>query len=109
MQYLYYIIWQRIHLNINRTNNEVIGKVILVTVQKNLNTSRPLDVLGKSLNTQVLIELKGGREFRGLLKSFDMHMNLVLNEAEELEGGETSKRLGIVLIRGDNIVYISPV
>jgi small nuclear ribonucleoprotein len=36
-------------------------------------------------------------------------LNLVLNEAEELEGGETSKRLGIVLIRGDNIVYISPV
>ncbi len=80
-----------------------------MTIQKNLNTSRPLDVLGKSLNSQVLIELKGGREFRGLLKSFDMHMNLVLNEAEELDNGETSKRLGIVLIRGDNIVYISPV
>jgi len=79
-----------------------------VTQQKNMNVSRPLDALGKSLNSQVLIKLKGGREFRGVLKSFDMHMNLVLNDAEELEEGESSRRLGIVLIRGDNIVYISP-
>jgi len=79
-----------------------------VSVQKNVNTSRPLDVLGRALNSQVLIKLKGGREFRGVLESFDMHMNLVLNDAEELESGESSRRLGVVLIRGDNIVYISP-
>ena len=97
-----------VHLNINLTNIVGIGKVIIVSVQKNVNTSRPLDVLGKALNSQVLIKLKGGREFRGVLESFDMHMNLVLNDAEELESGESSRRLGVVLIRGDNIVYISP-
>ena len=43
-----------------------------------------------------------------ILKSFDLHMNLVLNDAEELEKGEIMRRLGTVLIRGDNIVYISP-
>lgn len=82
--------------------------MIIVSVQKNVNTSRPLDVLGRALSSQVLIKLKGGREFRGVLESFDMHMNLVLNDAEELEDGESSRRLGVVLIRGDNIVYISP-
>ena len=97
-----------VHLNINLTNIVGIGKVIIVSVQKNVNTSRPLDVLGRALNSQVLIKLKGGREFRGVLESFDMHMNLVLNDAEELESGESSRRLGVVLIRGDNIVYISP-
>ena len=35
-------------------------------------------------------------------------MNLVLNDAEELKDGEVVRRLGTVLIRGDNIVYISP-
>ena len=69
---------------------------------------RPLDTLGKATNSPVLIKLKGDREFRGVLKSFDIHMNLVLSDAEELEKGEVTRRLGTVLIRGDNIVYISP-
>ncbi len=72
------------------------------------NIQRPLDALGNSLDSPVLIKLKGDREFRGVLKSFDLHMNLVLNDAEELEDGEVTRRLGTVLIRGDNIVYISP-
>ena len=73
-----------------------------------VNVQRPLDAVGNSLNSPVLIKLKGEREFRGILKSFALHMNLVLNDAQELEKGEIVRRLGTVLIRGDNIVYISP-
>ncbi|HUV82164.1 MAG TPA: LSM domain-containing protein, partial [archaeon] len=34
--------------------------------------------------------------------------NLVLNDAEELSNGESVKKPGTVVVRGDNVVYISP-
>ncbi|MDR2623580.1 MAG: RNA-binding protein [Methanobrevibacter sp.] len=77
-------------------------------MNKQKYVQRPLDALGQAINSPVLIKLKGDREFRGVLKSFDLHINLVLDDAEELEKGEVLRRLGTVLIRGDNIVYISP-
>ena len=46
---------------------------------------KPLDIIHKSIEEAVLIELKGGREFRGILKGYDIHMNLVLKDAEELD------------------------
>jgi len=69
--------------------------------------NRPLDVLNNALNKSVLIRLKGSREFRGELQGYDMHMNLVLANAEEIKENE-SKKLGTVVVRGDNIVFISP-
>ena len=70
--------------------------------------ARPLDVLNRSLNTSVLVRLKGGREFRGVLDGYDIHMNLVLINAEEIQDGEVVKRLGSVVIRGDTVVFVSP-
>ncbi|MEM1954004.1 MAG: LSM domain-containing protein [Nitrososphaerota archaeon] len=39
---------------------------------------------------------------------FDRHMNVVLNPAEEVLHDGNSVRLGTVLVRGDNIVMLSP-
>ncbi|MCZ7356271.1 MAG: LSm family protein [Candidatus Methanoperedens sp.] len=69
--------------------------------------NRPLDILNNALNKSVIIRLKGAREFRGELQGYDMHMNLVLANAEEIKETET-KKLGTVVVRGDNIVFISP-
>lgn len=69
---------------------------------------RPFDILNNSLNNNVLIKLKGEIEVRGVLASFDVHMNLVLENAEELKNGETKRKLGTVLLRGDTVVFISP-
>jgi small nuclear ribonucleoprotein len=69
---------------------------------------KPLDVLNSSLNSPILVKLKGGREFRGELLGYDVHMNLVLGNAEELKEGAPSRKLGTVIVRGDNVVYISP-
>ncbi|MBU7019362.1 MAG: small nuclear ribonucleoprotein, partial [Theionarchaea archaeon] len=49
---------------------------------------KPLDVIHKALDGNVIVELKGSREFRGKLVGYDIHMNLVLEEAEELNNGE---------------------
>ncbi|MCK4310628.1 MAG: small nuclear ribonucleoprotein [Methanomicrobia archaeon] len=69
---------------------------------------KPLDIIHKSIDGVVLIELKGGREFRGTLKGYDIHMNLVLKDAEELVNGEVVRNFGYVVIRGDSVVLISP-
>lgn len=69
---------------------------------------KPLDIIHRSIGEAVLIELKGGREFRGTLKGYDIHMNLVLKKAEELRDGEVLRNFGYIVIRGDSVVLISP-
>lgn len=69
---------------------------------------RPLDILNESLNGPVIVKLKDGRTFRGELLGYDIHMNLVLDETEEIENREAARKLGTVVVRGDNVVYISP-
>ena len=71
-------------------------------------TKRPMDILDQVLNRQpVLVSLKGGREIRGVLQGYDVHMNLVLDKAEEGISGQTTS-IGTLIIRGDNVIYISP-
>ncbi len=69
---------------------------------------KPLDIIHRSLDEAVLIELKGGRNFRGTLKGYDTHMNLVLHKAEELHDGEVVRNFEYVVIRGDSVVFVSP-
>ena len=73
----------------------------------NIN-SRSLDALNKSRDKRVIVELKGGKEYVGELKAFDIHINTVLENAEEISNGEVKRKLGTVFIRGDTITTISP-
>lgn len=67
---------------------------------------RPLDVLGNSQDKKIIIKIKGGEEITGTLKAFDSHINIALEDAEIQ--GDKKVKLGTVLVRGDNIVYVSP-
>ncbi|MFG1530223.1 MAG: LSm family protein [Thermoplasmata archaeon] len=69
---------------------------------------KPLDLLQQSLHQRVLVEMKGGRSYRGVLDAFDQHLNVVLSSAEEVVQETVKPRPGITLLRGDSIVYISP-
>ncbi len=69
---------------------------------------KPLDALQQSLHKRVLVELKGGRSFRGTLDAYDQHLDLVLSGAEEVVKDQVTPRTGVTLVRGDSIIYISP-
>ncbi|MDH5441087.1 MAG: LSm family protein [Candidatus Bathyarchaeota archaeon] len=67
-----------------------------------------MEILEESLGKAVLIRLKGGKSLRGKLQGFDQHLNLVLEEAEDTTKAEDVKKLGLIIVRGDNVVMISP-
>jgi len=65
-------------------------------------------ILDESINKTVLIKLKGSKTIRGNLLGFDQHMNLLLDQTEEIPSEGDSKELGTIVVRGDNVVMISP-
>ena len=69
---------------------------------------RPLDLLNSSKGKEVLVYLKGDKQFVGTLLAFDIHINLVLDNVKEMENNEVKKSLGLTFLRGDTIIYISP-
>jgi len=68
---------------------------------------RPLDALNEARGKQVIVELKNGKQFVGKLRSFDIHINTVLENSEERVEGEVKRKLNTVFIRGDTIIFIS--
>ncbi|MBI2558910.1 small nuclear ribonucleoprotein [Candidatus Woesearchaeota archaeon] len=93
-----------------------------------MEQARPLDALNKSRDKRILVELKNNKQYIGKLKSFDIHINVVLEDVEEHEikfkkitkktdehtTEETTvsesylkRKLGNIFIRGDTITVIS--
>jgi len=67
----------------------------------------PLNVLEKSINRTVTLLLKDGRMLEGKMSGFDEYMNMILEDTEETKD-EQVRRLGTVILRGNNIVTIVP-
>ncbi len=66
---------------------------------------KPLDALGELLDNQIVVRLKNGMEIQGKLKAFDIHINLVMEDAE-FKDGETGKKFKRLFLRGDMILFI---
>jgi small nuclear ribonucleoprotein len=73
-----------------------------------MSVDMAVKVLDESINKVVLIKLKGGKTIRGSLLGFDQHMNLLLDQSEEITTSGDSTSLGTIIVRGDNVVMISP-
>jgi len=72
-----------------------------------MDPTRPLDALNEARNKRIIVELKNSRKYTGKLVSFDIHINIVLEDAEEYENNELKRKLGRIFIRGDTIILIS--
>lgn len=67
-----------------------------------------IKLLENSLGKIVLVKLKGDKRIRGRLEGYDQHMNLFLEDAEEVLSNGEVRSLGPIILRGDNVVIISP-
>ncbi|MBI2043604.1 hypothetical protein HYT25_04405 [Candidatus Pacearchaeota archaeon] len=69
---------------------------------------RPLDLLNNSKHKEVLVQLKGDKQYVGTLLAFDIHINLVLDNTKEMQNNEIKRNIGLTFLRGDTIIFISP-
>ncbi len=63
-------------------------------------------LMNDSKDKVVLIRFRNTKTIQGILKDFDIHMNLTLDDAEYVSD-EKPEKLGTILIRGDNILAVS--
>jgi small nuclear ribonucleoprotein len=68
---------------------------------------RPLTVLQKATNKLVAVRLKSEIEYRGRMSNVDPYMNVILLDAEESENGAKKANYGKVVIRGNNVLFIT--
>ena len=80
----------------------------ILQVHRELSVDMAVKVLDESFGKIVLIKLKGGKIIRGTLHGFDQHMNLLLDNSVEIFEDGKSSDLGTIVVRGDNVVIISP-
>jgi small nuclear ribonucleoprotein len=65
-------------------------------------------VLERSVGKTVLIKLRGGKTLRGTLEGFDQHVNLYMTDSEEVTDPMNVIVIGNIVLRGDNVIMVSP-
>jgi len=72
-----------------------------------MDENKPFDIIHKSLNKTVIIALKDGRFLKGRLIGYDAELNLSMDNAE-IFNDEMKKKLGVVVIRKNNVISFTP-
>merc|ERR1711991_96221 len=78
------------------------GVILLI----NMSLVNPTPFLAELTGNPVVVRLKWGMEYKGLLKSTDKYMNLQLLNTEEWIDGALAGNLGEILIRCNNVLFI---
>lgn len=66
----------------------------------------PKPFLNSLLNRVVVVRLKWGMEYEGVLVSVDAYMNVQLADTKEFVDGQFAGTLGDVMIRCNNVMYV---
>nr|MDO8086434.1 LSM domain-containing protein [Candidatus Sigynarchaeum springense] len=76
----------------------------------------PISKIDRALGKRILIKLKGRRAIKAVLKSYDDHLNLFLEESVEITHHYDKEKAAVVkqeneldsiILRGDNVVLIT--
>lgn len=62
--------------------------------------------LKKYIEKRVVLKMNANRKVAGVLRGFDQFMNIVLEEAEEIEESNERTRIGMIVIRGSSILQM---
>jgi len=88
-----------IHLILRTTPPEMATSIVL-----------PIKKVFSLVDSRIIVEIKDEeRKFQGRLMAVDEYLNIHMEETVELVGNERGRNLGTVVIRGNNILTISPV
>ena len=77
---------------------------INIIIQQILINPKPF--LLTLINKPVLIRLKWGIEYKGILVSYDKYMNFQLKNTEEIIDNQITGSLGDVLVRCNNVLFV---
>lgn len=70
----------------------------------------PNKMVQSFVGMRVQIEMKGNNAvLEGMLESVDEYLNMYLKDVQEMVDGEKVRSLGSVVLRGNNVIFISPV
>ena len=73
-----------------------------------IDPRQPLKALHNAVNSEILIRLKDGTEYKGKLKEADSYMNMIITDAKEIIDGNNVAKYNEIFIRGNNILFIKP-
>ena len=71
-------------------------------------SKNPLYILQAAQNSEIILRLKDGIEYKGLLKEIDAYMNMILENAVEIMDGSPVAKYNEIFIRGNNLLFIKP-
>ncbi|MHA1793997.1 MAG: LSM domain-containing protein [Promethearchaeota archaeon] len=81
-----------------------------------ITQEKPIEKIDRALDKRIYIRLKGKRAIKAILRSFDEHLNLFLEETieryytydqEKDEKVIVENELDSIILRGDNVVFLT--